>query len=411
MRFAFIIQQNIVKKRLNNCELIQLVQGLKVLMNYLCGVSKKVVVSVTNDLLSDQRVNRTCETLVEEGFDVLLIGRRKRESLPLKKRSYSMKRLPMFFHKGIMFYAEFNIRLFIFLLFTKFDVLHANDLDTLLANRMAQVFKGGELVYDTHEYFTEVPELKDNPFAKRVWLLIERAIFKKLKHVFTVNQSIANIYGKLYNVELKVMRNVPMASATNKLLASQTKKALKLPADKKIILLQGSGINIDRGAEEMVEAMQWIDAVFLIVGTGDVISKLKENVSKLDLQEKVIFTGRVPFDELIAYTKVAHVGVTLDKDSNLNYKYSLPNKLFDYFQCDLPVIASDLVEVRRIINYYNAGLILSSHQPRIMAEEINAYLNDESFFNFTKQRVQIAKNELIWENEKHVLIDCYKNFG
>ena len=202
-----------------------------------------------------------------------------------------------------------------------------------------------------------------------------------------------------------------MASATDKLLASQTKKALKLPADKKIILLQGSGINIDRGAEEMVEAMQWIDAVFLIVGTGDVISKLKENVSKLDLKEKVIFTGRVPFDELITYTKVAHVGVTLDKDSNLNYKYSLPNKLFDYFQCDLPVIASDLVEVRRIINYYNAGLILSSHQPRIMAEEINAYLNDESFFNFTKQRVQIAKNELIWENEKHVLIDCYKNFG
>ena len=161
----------------------------------------------------------------------------------------------------------------------------------------------------------------------------------------------------------------------------------------------------------MVEAMNWIDAVFLIVGSGDVIGALKDKVLASNLQSKVIFTGRVPFEELIAYTKVADVGVTLDKDTNLNYRYSLPNKIFDYFQADLPVIASNLIEVRRIIDEYQAGIILSSHQPRKMAEEINDYLNNSERFNYTKQNVQKAKAELIWENEKGILINCYTKLG
>ena len=124
-----------------------------------------------------------------------------------------------------------------------------------------------------------------------------------------------------------------------------------------------------------------------------------------------MFTGRVPFKELISYTKVADVGVTLDKDSNLNYRYSLPNKIFDYFQADLPVIASDLVEVRTVIDEYQAGIILSSYEPKIMASEINDFLNDTIRFNQTKKNVQKAKAELIWENEKDVLISCYDTIG
>ena len=374
-------------------------------------MSKKVIVSVINDLSSDQRVNRTCETLTAQGFNVLLVGRLLKSSLPINGRSYQTKRMKLLFDKGPLFYAEFNIRLFFFLLVRKFDVLHANDLDTLLANRLVQKLKGGELVYDSHEYFTEVPELKDGSFAKNMWIRIERSIFPKLKRVFTVNQSIADIYQKLYGIKLGVMRNVPISGKFNSEVSIKSREELGLPLDKKIILLQGAGINVDRGAEEMVEAMNWIDAVFLVVGSGDVIEPLKSKVQSSDLKSKVFFTGRVPFEELISYTKVADVGVTLDKDTNLNYRYSLPNKLFDYFQADLPVIASDLVEVRRIMDEYNAGIILSSYDPRKMAEEINNYLNDESLFSQTKQNVLKAKTDLVWENEKQVLIDCYQDLG
>ena len=374
-------------------------------------MSNRVIVSVINDLSSDQRVDRTCFTLHDLGYDVLLVGRKMKKSVSLNPRVYKMKRMTLLFEKGVLFYAEYNFRLFFFLLFKKVDVLHANDLDTLLANRIIQKLKGVKLVYDSHEYFTEVPELVEGSFSKRVWLKIERSIFPKLKHVFTVNQSIAEIYKNLYGIDLKVMRNLPISGKFTSKIKVKSRTDLGLPLEKKIILLQGAGINVDRGAEEMVEAMNWIDAVFLIVGSGDVIGALKDKVRASKLQSKVIFTGRVPFEELIAYTKVADVGVTLDKDTNLNYRYSLPNKIFDYFQADLPVIASNLIEVRRIIDEYQAGIILSSHQPRKMAEEINDYLNNSERFNYTKQNVQKAKAELIWENEKGILINCYTKLG
>ena len=370
-------------------------------------MSKRVVVSVINDLSSDQRVHRTCKTLCELGFDVVLVGRMKKESIYLKPRVYQTVRMNLLTQTGPFFYAEYNLRLFLFLLFRKVNVLHANDLDTLLANRLIQRLKNLDLVYDSHEYFTEVPELVEGSFAKRVWLSIEQSIFPKLKNVLTVNQSIASIYKKLYDVDLKVMRNVPVSGKFNSEIKVKSRSDLSLPQDKKIILLQGAGINADRGAEEMIEAMNWIDAFFLIVGSGDVIIDLKEKVRNLNLTSKVMFTGRVPFEELISYTRVADVGVTLDKDSNLNYRYSLPNKIFDYFQADLPVIASNLIEVRKVIDEYQAGIILSSHEPKIMASEINDFLNDTIRFNQTKKNVQKAKAELIWENEKEVLISCY----
>ena len=129
---------------------------------------------------------------------------------------------------------------------------------------------------------------------------------------------------------------------------------------------------------------------------------------ELKLSEKVIFTGRVPFEELIGFTQLADVGLTLDKDTNLNYKYSLPNKLFDYFQADLPVIGSNLIEIRKIIDAYGAGIILSNNIPAQMALEINTYLEDEVLFSQSVQNVSKAKLELVWENEKCVLETCYQ---
>lgn len=368
---------------------------------------KKVIVSVINDLVSDQRVHRTCSTLHEMGLDVCLVGRKMRESVELTPRMYKTHRMKLFFEKGALFYAEYNFRLFLYLIFHRYSILHSNDLDTLLANYLAKKCKGGELVYDSHEYFLEVPELVSRPKVKNAWGRIERFIFPTLKHVFTVNKSIADIYEEQYGVALKIMRNVPVTQYNTE-ITIKVKAELGLPNDKKIILLQGAGINVDRGSEEIVEAMQWIDAVFLIVGTGDVLPQLKEMVKTLGLERKVIFTGRVPFQELMTYTAVADVGVTLDKDTNLNYKYSLPNKLFDYIHSDLPVIASDLIEVKRIISKYNVGLVLTNHNPKEMAKEISGFLQNETLLSQTKINTLKAKSLLNWEVEKQVLIKEYE---
>lgn len=367
----------------------------------------KVIVSVSNDLFSDQRVDKVCNSLLKMGFEVLLVGRKLPNSLPLKDRAYKTKRMPLLFKKGALFYAELNFRLFWFLMFKKSTVLLANDLDTLLPNYLVSKIKRTKLVYDTHEYFTEVPELIEGSFAKNTWLRIERWIFPKLKNIITVNESIANIYQEKYNVPVKVVRNIPLKKKKENKQISR--KELNLPENKKIILLQGAGINVDRGAEEMVKAMQYLptDYLFLIVGGGDVIDILKQEVISNKLEDKVWVLGKVEYKKLIEYTACADLGISLDKDTNLNYRFSLPNKLFDYINGNTPVLVSDLVEIKRIVNQYEVGWVINSHNPEEIAKTILDIFENEEDYQKKKLNTQRASEELCWENEEEVLKQIY----
>lgn len=372
---------------------------------------KRAIVSVINDLSTDQRVNKVCLTLHSLGYEVILVGREQRSSLPLAPRAYRTKRMKLIFEKGPLFYAAFNLRLFFFLLFRKADLLVSNDLDTLLPNYLVSRIKGAHLVYDSHEYFTGVPELENSPFKRGVWRRIESFIFPKLKHVFTVNDSIAKLYRDEYGVEPKVVRNVPLLSSRSQIKTWKTRAELGLPADKHIVLMQGAGINIDRGGEEAVQAMQYVNgAVLVIIGSGDVIGELNKMVDGLGLKEKVIFIPKLPFEELVQYTHHADIGLTLDKDTNINYRYSLPNKLFDYIHSGIAVLASPLVEVRRIVERYNVGMLTESHEPAHIAEKLQLMLADSSRLREWKENAKLAARELCWENEEKVLIDIYRKF-
>jgi len=371
---------------------------------------KKAIVSVINDLSTDQRVHKVCTSLQGMGYDVLLVGRRQRKSLPLAPRSYSTKRMFLLFEKGPLFYAEYQLRLLLCLFLRNGAVLVANDLDTLLPNFLISKLMGAKLVYDSHELFCEVPELQNSPAKRNTWKRIERWIFPKLKHVFTVNGSIAKIYSEEYHVPIRVVRNIPLLAAQERVTAV-SRKALGLPENKKIIVLQGAGINIDRGAEEAVQAMQYVEnAVLMIVGSGDVMDVLKEITQKLKLGEKVMFTGKVPFEKLVQYTRQADLGLTLDKDTNINYRYSLPNKLFDYIHAGVPVLASNLVEIAKIIREYNLGDIIENHDPQHIAGKINRILGDDRLLEEWKKNCKIAAAKLNWEEEEKQLKEVYEQF-
>lgn len=370
---------------------------------------KRVIVSVTNDLVTDNRVRRLCSMLVHLGYDVLFVGRRLPQSPPLPQEAYRMHRMRLFFKSSALFYAEYNLRLFFFLLFRKADVLVANDLDTLLANYLVSRIKKAVLVYDSHELFTEVPELDHNPFAKKTWLRLERWIVPKLKYAVTVNRSIADILEKRYGIPFMVLRNMPYRYRPAE---TKTRTELGLPEDKKIIILQGSGINVRRGAEEAVEAMKYlqIPALLLIVGNGDVIPVLKETVEREGLQDRVWFKPRMPYAELMQYTRAADLGITLDKPDNLNYLYSLPNKIFDYIQAEIPILSSRLPELERIITGYDVGLCIESHDPRHIAEKMNRALTDTELRQTWTKNLSLAAGELCRENEEQPLKKWYEQF-
>lgn len=364
---------------------------------------KKVIVSVINDLVTDQRVARSCSVLNELNYDVLLVGREQKKSQPLQKRDYVCKRMKLLFEQGPQFYLFFNIRLFFVLLFHKADLLLANDLDTLLPNYLISKIKGIPLIYDSHEIFCEVPELQSNPGKKKMWEGLESWIVPKLKCCITVNQSIANYFTEKYKVSFIFVRNIPDYKKIENL---KSRSELNLPIEKKIIILQGAGINMHRGAEELVEAFQYLndDYLLLIIGSGDVIYQLKENVVKLGLQNKVKFIDRIPASELRHYTSNANLGVTIDKDSNMNYHFSLPNKVFDYMHAGIPILATKLPEIENLINKYHIGTFIENHEPKHIAEQIEKFLNSKEYLEY-KSNTALAALENNWQTEKQKLIN------
>ena len=178
---------------------------------------KQIIVSVTNDLYTDQRVKKVCEYLISKGYKVTLCGRKLKHSLPMYDTAYKCVRFKLPFTKGALFYALYNIRLFFYLVFHKADILLSNDLDTLLANHLARKFKpGSRLIYDSHEYFVGVPELEHKPAVRKFWRRIEKMALPKADAMYTVNDSIADLYREEYNREIKIVRNISDPKVLNR---------------------------------------------------------------------------------------------------------------------------------------------------------------------------------------------------
>ena len=187
----------------------------------------KIIVSVTNDLFTDQRVRKVCEFLTENDFEVTLVGRKLRNSQKMPELPYKTKRFRLPFTKGPLFYASYNTRLFFFLLFHKADILLSNDLDTLLANHRARKFKSNcKLIYDSHEYYCGTPELVERPKVQNFWRKIERKCVPKVDVMYTVNESIAKLYREEYKREVLVVRNI---SDKQKAALISTRSDLGLP--------------------------------------------------------------------------------------------------------------------------------------------------------------------------------------
>lgn len=372
------------------------------------GKNKRAIVSVTNDLLTDNRVDKVCRFLINQGYSVTLVGRKLRNSKEINSRPYKTKRFKLIREKGPLFYASYNLRLLFYLLFHQADIYVSNDLDTLLANYCASKFKRNvNLVYDSHEYYTEVPELVNRPKIQKIWERIEGRIFPKLKTIYTVNDSIAAMYMAKYNKEVKVIRNVSPIWENQGI---PSKKELGIPENTFLIIMQGAGINVHRGAEEAVESMKLIEnAVLMIVGDGDVVLQLKQYVIDYDLKNKVLFFGKRPYQEMMAFTAHADVGLTLDKPNNLNYKFSLPNKVFDYIHAGTPIISTKLVEIEKIVTKHNVGLLIEDLTPSTLAEKIKFLQDNELLLNELKVNCKKAASIENWEQETLKLIEIYSS--
>jgi len=366
-------------------------------------VVKRVYLSVINDLATDQRVGRVAKLLVEKGFEVTCIGRRLKNSPDLRFRPYRIRRYRMLFSRGPFFYACFNLRLLLSLLVSKRPALMiANDLDTLPSNYLASRIRKVPLIYDSHELFTQVPELIGRRRVQMVWKWIERWLVPKLTYALTVNYSIATIYRRLYGTRFQVVRNVP---------EKIDYAPRKINKEKRQVIIYQGALNVGRGLELMIDSMEYLENIlFVMVGTGDIEKELRRRGAQKQLGDRIEFAGRVLPEELLTITCQADLGISLEEDRGLSYRYSLSNKLFDYIQCRVPVLCSALPEMRRIVDTYGIGISTSERNPEKLASIIR-YMLEERSRGVWKEALQKAAPELCWEKESLVYLELLKDCG
>ena len=341
-----------------------------------------------------------------QNYEVKLVGRRKKTSSSLSGRSYSCKRLNLIFEKGPLFYAEYNFRLFFYLLFSNADLLISNDLDTLPANFLISKIKGVPIVYDSHEYFTEVPELLERKRTRSIWMWIEKKCIAGHSAYLTVSKPIADAYRERYGIEMSVIRNLPVSYAKDEFHLSA--EAVIEKGDSKLIIYQGS-VNVDRGLEEMIAAMEFLpDFKLVICGDGDILQDLISVRNKLDWKERILLTGNIVLEKLPQYSVQADVGISIEKLNGLSYTYALPNKVFDYLQAGLPVLISSMPEVVKLNDEYKFAVVIDQVTPKEIALAINEMFKSEKHYLSIVKNAEKAAQALNWKSEEAKLIPVFE---
>lgn len=357
--------------------------------------SKKLVFTVTNDLNFDQRMIRICTSLQNNGYDVLLIGRKLKTSLPLSPRDYKQIRLTNFFEKGKLFYLEYNLRLFLFLVFKKFDLVCAIDLDTIVPCYIVSALRKKKRVYDAHELFCEMKEVITRPSVYKFWKSIEKFIVPRFQHGYTVNHSIQKILKDDYNVNYEVIMNVPFFQNN-----IETRK-------QRFIIYQGA-VNHGRSFETLIPAFKSIDCPFYIYGDGNFYDECKSLIEKFDLSDKVLLKGKSLPHQLKAITPGALMGITLFENNGLNNYYSLGNRFFDYIQAGIPQVCVAYPAYKKINDEFEIAILVDDLSSESIANAINSLLNDAALREKLKANCLKARKVYNWQNEEEKLIRFYQ---
>jgi glycosyltransferase involved in cell wall biosynthesis len=357
----------------------------------------KIYFTVTTDLTYDQRMIRICTSLAVAGYDVVLVGRKVKNSIPLEATVFRQKRLNCFFEKGKLFYAEYNIRLFFYLLFKKMDGIVAIDLDTILPCYFISNIKKIKRVHDAHELFCEMKEIATRPFIYKCWKKIERFTVPKFRNGYTVNQPIADEFKKMYNVNYAVIRNIALFKESPPFIKTE-----------KFILYQGA-VNEGRSFETLIPAMQYVNSKLIIYGDGNFMQQAKQLVKENHLENKVIFKGKIAPDELRTITQQAYIGITLFENIGLSNYYSLANRFFDYMQAGVPQLCVDYPIYHEINSQYEIALLVKDISKENLSVQLNNLLNNEVLYKTIQLNCLKVRTLLNWQEEEKKLIAFYNN--
>jgi glycosyltransferase involved in cell wall biosynthesis len=288
-----------------------------------------------------------------------------------------------------------------------FDVYHAHDLVTLPVAWAARARRGGALVYDAHELFTELSRL--DPLSRAVFRVLESLLIGRADRVITVNDSIAAELARRYGVATpRVLRNCPRTFGRRPDPSQSSLRArARVPPGTPIVLYQGLYMP-HRGLENLVRAAARFGRAHLVfMGWGPLLDNLRAVAVSEGLTGRVTFIDPVPMGELLAVTAGADVGVIPYRNVGLNNFFTSPNKLFEYCAAGVPVAASRFPELVKVVEGLQVGRTFDPDDPASIAAAVNAIVDDPAELARLRENAGRVAAGFSWEREAQALHVVY----
>jgi len=288
-------------------------------------------------------------------------------------------------------------------------IYHAHDLNNLEVAYRAARANGAKLVYDAHELFSEMAN-RWVRLKRGSWRRLEARLLPRADLAFTVNDLIAGELSRRYNVPPPlVLLNCPDPPPTFDPDARYDliRERLGLPAGRKIVLYQG-WMSEGRGLENLVRSAGLLahNAVVVFMGYGDYQATL-EGMAAAGPADRVHFIPAVPQRDLLSYCASADVGVIPYQAVDLNNYYPSPNKLFDFIQAALPIVASDLPFLRKVIAEHDLGVVARLDSPRSYADAISGVLTRPDGGAALRANLRNAAPQYTWSAQAEKLLEAY----
>ena len=359
---------------------------------------KKVLITFLGNINYDTRCKNLYDTLNTNGYEVEFLGFDwLTKGFVEEQGEISIYKLK----KGILsipFYLKFIWHIKLKLLQTRASIIFAEDIYTLPFAVIFGKLKRTKVYYDSRELFGYLAGLKDKKFKQSVWKWVEKLFIKFADKVIVTGKLDGEFLQEEYKLNnIILLRNLPRYyKPENKInLHSQ----LNIESSKKIILYQGVLLK-GRGIEKVFEVLKELpDHIFVIAGGGEFEDYYRRLSEEMKLTDQVFFLGKLTQEDLPKITASADVGVSLIENLSKSYYYALPNKLFEYIMAEVPVIVSNLPQMKDIVDKYDVGFSVDTENRTELLTVIKKLTEDRSLYQSKKHNCQIASQELNWEKE------------
>ena len=363
-----------------------------------------VVALVSNDLVTDQRMQRTLASLCAIGLRCLLLGRERTGSRALDlAQPFAQERHRLRHERGKRFYLELHRAHRRRLLRLRPRLIIGVDLDTAAAAALAARQLGIPWVFDAHELFEEMPEVARRPWIKAAWFLWGKRWVPSAAGAYTVGAELAAILSQRYGLPFGVVRNFPPSGQTS--VPPPTEASVVLPArlpDDFVVLYQGA-LNEGRGVEELIEAAAQLPGVVVwIAGDGPERQRLCD-LARARPTARVHFLGELRPDELRRVTPLADLGYALMRRVSKNYYLSLSNKSIDYVHAGVPSLQMDWPEYARLQAQHGCYHLVAHLSVAAVVTAIEACRSPE-YLRQLALACERAAPDLSWEREAEVMV-------